>query len=109
MGDLYVTFIPITDYASGGDLYKAKDAIEFLVKRLEPGMRIVPGHGRPSSYEEMVAFNEMLEGMIAHVERQVELGRSVEEVIALGIPPAYQSWMADLLPRNSCCRIFMKA
>jgi hypothetical protein len=27
----------------------------------------------------------------------VELGRSEEEVIALGIPPAYQSWMGDLL------------
>lgn len=97
LGDLYVTFIPITDYASGGDLYKSKDAIASLVQRLEPGMRIVPGHGRPSSYEEMVAFNEMLEGMIAHVERQVELGRSAEEVIALGIPAAHQSWMGDLL------------
>lgn len=43
LGDVFVTFLPVTDYGSGGDLYASVRAIELLVARLNPETRIVPG------------------------------------------------------------------
>ena len=97
LGDLFVPFIPVTDYGSGGDLYASVRAVERLLDRLDPTWKIVPGHGRLSTYEDLRGFHGMLKGMIAHVEQAIDAGRTMEQVVAGGIPAAWQSWMGDLL------------
>lgn len=98
LGDLFVPFIPITDYASGGDLYSSVGAVEMLLERLDPEVRIVPGHGRPSTYDDLRRFREMLRGMIDYVEGGVRRGWTADQLVAQGIPERWQSWRGDLLP-----------
>ena len=98
VGDVFVTLIPVTDFASGGDLYASADAIDYLIERLSPEIKIIPGHGRLASYEDLVEFGEMFTGMTSYVEGMIEQGQSVETTIEAGIPDQWQSWMSDMLP-----------
>ena len=98
LGDVFVTLIPVTDFASGGDLYASADAIDYLIERLSPEIKIIPGHGKLASYEDLVEFGEMFTGMTSYVEGMIARGHSVETVIEAGIPDQWQSWMSDLLP-----------
>ncbi len=100
LGDLYVPFIPITDYASGGDLYASVEAVKFLLERLNENTKIVPGHGRPSTYQDLKEFLVVLTGMIEYVESAVAEGKTQKEVIAAGIPEKWSDWTDDLLPAD---------
>lgn len=106
LGDVFVPFLPVTDYASGGDLYASVRAIEMLLDRLEPDVRIVPGHGRPSTYQDLRAFHAMLTGMIAYVEREIDAGRSADDVVAAGVPAEWRSWRGELLTDEFVLRNF---
>ena len=97
LGDVFVTLIPVTDYPSGGDLYDSLHAVEYLLERLPPDTRIVPGHGRSANDADLRAFHEMLSAMIRYVEEEIDAGRSVDEVIAAGIPERWVSWL-ELIP-----------
>ncbi len=60
----------------------------------------MPGHGRPSTYQDLEGFLEMLTGMIDYVESAIADGMTQNEVIAAGIPEKWTGWMADLLPAD---------
>lgn len=97
LGDVFVTMIPVTDYASGGDLYSLINSVEYLLERLDPRVQIVPGHGRLATYRDLTAYHEMLTGMVAYMERQISQGLSEDQVVERGIPERWKSWVDPLL------------
>lgn len=97
LGDVFVTMIPVTDYASGGDLYRSLETVDHLLTVLPEDVKIVPGHGEPADYDDLRRFRDMLAGMIAYVEGKVARGRTAEELTEAGIPDEWQDWMSDLL------------
>ena len=69
-----------------------RDAIATLVDEIPEDARIIPGHGPLSDISDLRDALDMLNDTIAHVQEQVDAGKSLEEVKSAGLPPQYDGW-----------------
>ncbi len=58
---------------------------------LPPDVKIIPGHGPLASVAELKAFRDMLADCSAIVRKQVQAGKTLEQVKAAGLPERYKA------------------
>ena len=56
---------PFIDTDNGGDLDGTIAFCEAVLKELQPGATVIPGHGAVAKYDDLVAYIEMLKGVRA--------------------------------------------
>ncbi len=117
-GDLVVHF-PISGVAHVGDLFNGRGGnvsasginggdvlgmlavFEKLLDYLPSETRLITGHGPPgetSSVADLRTYHELLRDTVEVVRQRLEQGRSVEEVVAEGVPLKWQAWFDDARP-----------
>ena len=83
MGDTFLPGrYPFVDVDSGGDIDGVIAAANFVLERADADTRIIPGHGRLASPEDLRAYRDMLETVRLRVARLLAAGRTEDETVA---------------------------
>lgn len=97
-GDFFVPLLGVCDLANGCDWSAYVAGIERLLQIIPKDAKIIPGHGRLSSYRDLQEFSEMLGEVTGSVRKQIGEGRTLEEIKAGGLPERWQSWEKRGIP-----------
>ena len=93
MGDLFFNGrFPFIDLGSGGSVDGYTRSVKTVLDRLEPGTRIIPGHGSLATVDDLKAFHAMLVETSGVVRKARAAGDSLDAVKRAGLPPAYEDW-----------------
>jgi len=83
MGDTFWNgTYPFIDVSSGGSIGGMIEAAGIALTFINDETLVVPGHGRLSDKAGLVAFRDMLMGVRAAIAEQIDMGRSLDEIIA---------------------------
>jgi cyclase len=83
LGDTYFNgFYPYIDLASGGSIDGMIGAAERALGMCDDATRIIPGHGPLSNVAELRDYRDMLKAVRAAVQREIEKGRTVDQILA---------------------------
>ncbi len=83
VGDIFRSVgYPYVDLASGGSLAGILEGLSEIVDRAGPATRIIPGHGPIVTRDAVLAQRDMILGLRAKVQKLVEQGKTLDEIIA---------------------------
>jgi len=83
MGDIYFAGIyPFIDYGTGGSVKGMIAAAERGLALADDATKIIPGHGPLSNRKELKDYRDMLATVSARIEKMMEAGKSLQEIIA---------------------------
>jgi len=83
MGDTYFNGLyPFIDVDSGGSIEGMIAAADRALALTDDATRIVPGHGALSNAQELKAFRDMLEAVRAAIQKEIDAGKSIDQVVA---------------------------
>ncbi|MFN2258816.1 MAG: MBL fold metallo-hydrolase [Parasphingopyxis sp.] len=91
VGDLYFkdVTLPFIDRGSGGSAQGMLAAVERVLEMTDAETRIIPGHGPMATRADLQAYRDMLHTVIERVRSEIDAGKSLDEIQALGIADAY--------------------
>ena len=93
MGDLYYNgMFPWIDFERGGDAVGRANALKSALSILPGNVKIVPGHGAISNFDELKNTYEMMTESIAIVFRQMKEGLSIDDMQKEGLPEQFKGW-----------------
>ncbi|MDA1073419.1 MAG: MBL fold metallo-hydrolase [Proteobacteria bacterium] len=98
MGDLFFNgSFPFVDMASGGTVTGYMDDQRQILARIPSDIAIIPGHGPMATKQDLALALSMIETTHSMVNRAMDAGSSVDEVIAQGLGEDYKSWGAGFI------------
>jgi glyoxylase-like metal-dependent hydrolase (beta-lactamase superfamily II) len=81
MGDDFVTYgFPFVDAASGGSVRGLIAAIDKVIPQLPPDVKIIPGHGKVSTIDDMKKLSATLKDCVKLVQAGVRKGKTLEAI-----------------------------
>jgi cyclase len=90
MGDDFVTYgFPFVDLVSGGSVKGLIAAIDKVVHDLPPDVKVIPGHGKLSTIEDMKALSAKLKDCVKLVEAEVKKKKTLDEIKAAKVLARY--------------------
>jgi cyclase len=90
LGDVFRTgAFPVIDVANGGSARGTIEALQMAITMAEPDTIILPGHGTPSTRDDVQEFLDMVIDVEARVSDLVEQGMTLEQVMAAMPTAAY--------------------
>ena len=93
MGDQFTNGrFPFVDMASGGTLDGYIANVTKVLETVPDDWKIIPGHGPLGTKADLKRFKEMIETTVAWVRERIDGGKSVEEIVAEGLPEKWKSW-----------------
>jgi glyoxylase-like metal-dependent hydrolase (beta-lactamase superfamily II) len=93
MGDDFVTYgFPFVDLNSGGSVEGMIKNISTVIAKVPADVKIIPGHGPISTLDDLKKFHQMLVETSEIVRKQMQAGKSVDEIKAAGLPAKYDAW-----------------
>ena len=93
LGDLFFTDrFPFVDLDSGGDVEGLRRMIEHLIDVLPADTKLIPGHGPLSTMSDLARYQRMLQETTRWVRAQMGERRSLEQMLADGLPDEWDGW-----------------
>lgn len=81
MGDDFVTYgFPFVDLTSGGSVRGLIAAIDKAARELPPDVKVIPGHGKVSSIEDLKKLSAALKGCVKLVEAEVKKKKTLAQI-----------------------------
>jgi len=98
MGDDFVTYgFPFIDLSGGGSVEGMIDALEQIIPKLSPDVKVIPGHGPLSTLEDVRRYLEMLKETRAAVENGMKQGKSLDELRQANVLAPWQKWSGEFI------------
>jgi cyclase len=93
MGDMFFngTF-PFMDVANGGDIDSWVRHLDAILAGLPADAKIIPGHGSVAGPTELKSFRQMLADSADIVRKQMQAGKTLEQIKAAGLPDRFSTW-----------------
>jgi cyclase len=95
-GDVFVPSIPGIDTASGGTVAGLQAGIDKLLQIVPKDARIIPGHGRVSTYPDLLAFRQLVADSVQFVKSELSAGKTLAEIEAAGVPDKWKKWEKEV-------------
>jgi glyoxylase-like metal-dependent hydrolase (beta-lactamase superfamily II) len=114
-GDIVVPHVGWVDYPAGGDVPGFLAALDRVVELVPRDALIIPGHGKipgpawTMTYAELTEFRQVMRDIVASVKDAVAAGKTLDEVVAAGVPSKWQKWVGELPPRMLLERVYEEA
>jgi cyclase len=81
MGDDFGVYgFPFIDVDSGGSINGMIDAVEKVIAMLPPDAKVIPGHGRVSSVDDMRAYLKLLKDTREVVQNALKQGKTLDQM-----------------------------
>lgn len=89
-GDLFLSAaLPFVDLSSGGSINGVIGAAERILALADGETKVIPGHGPLADRARVQAFRDMLVALRDRMRAEVAAGRTIEQLLALGITAPY--------------------
>jgi glyoxylase-like metal-dependent hydrolase (beta-lactamase superfamily II) len=96
-GDFYRSIqYPNVDRANGGSLQGLIDGLGVVIGHAGPNTKIIPGHGPTVDRNAVVAHRDMALAVRDRVARQIEQGKSEDEVVAAKVTADLDAKMQEV-------------
>lgn len=92
MGDQFVNGFPFVDVNSGGSLEGFIKTVATVLEKIPADAKIIPGHGKLSTVDDLRAYHQMLLETTSHVKKAMADGKSLADVKAEGLPEKWKSF-----------------
>jgi len=95
LGDLWnsgTQSFPTVDIDAGGSVLGMLKNVETLIRIIPPDAKIIPGHYSLSNLDDLKRTRTMLEETIAHVQNQIQDGKTLDQILKGGLPSKYETW-----------------
>lgn len=93
LGDHMMTgLFPFVDVTSGGSVEGIIKNHAALIAKLPADVKIIPGHGRLATLDDLKALHKVLTESVEIVRKQVQEGKDLETIKAAGLPESMKSW-----------------
>lgn len=110
MGDLFFAdMFPFVDVDSGGDVVTLATNIETIIKDLPPDVKIIPGHGRLATLDDLRRYHRMLVETTRIVRERMAAGQSLEQMQQAGLPEEWASWSKSFIPTDRWIEIVFRS
>lgn len=90
-------FFPFVDVGSGGNVLVMAENVGSLLGMIDENTKIIPGHGPLANKDDLMAFQQMLEGTAAEVKAMKDKGLSLDNIQKQGLTDKWQSWTDGFL------------
>jgi glyoxylase-like metal-dependent hydrolase (beta-lactamase superfamily II) len=81
IGDLlFSDNFPAVDYEHGGSVEGLASSIRKVIDMAPPDVRIIAGHGRDYTLEELKGYRDMLISTVDVIRKEIEKGKSIEDM-----------------------------
>ena len=95
--DFFAGRFPFVDLNNGGSVEGLARNVGNALAKLPAGVKIIPGHGPISTIDDLKAYHQMLLETIDVVRKQMQAGKSLDEIKAAGMPEKYKDWGAGFI------------
>ena len=90
--DFFAGRFPFVDLNNGGSVEGLVRNIGNALAKLPAGVKIIPGHGPISTVDDLKAYHQTLIETVDIVRKQMQAGKSLDEIKAAGLPEKYKDW-----------------
>ncbi|HZQ69495.1 MAG TPA: MBL fold metallo-hydrolase [Terriglobales bacterium] len=98
MGDDFVTYgFPFIDLQGGGSIEGMISALEEIMSRLPPDVKVIPGHGPLSNLDDVRRYVAMLKDTKGVVEKGIKEGKSLDQMKQANLLAPWQKWSGDFI------------
>jgi cyclase len=102
MGDDFVRYgFPFIDLAGGGSVEGMIAAIEEVVPKLPPDVKVIPGHGNVSNLDDVREYVKMLIDTRAVVEKGMQAGKSLDQLKQEKVLEPWKKWNGDFITSDT--------
>jgi len=93
IGDIiFSDMFPFIDVDHGGNVVRLADNLKKLMEIIPEKAKIIPGHGREYSMEDVKKYREMLIATTEIVRKEIENKRSVDDMIEADVLKDWKNW-----------------
>lgn len=92
MGDQFVNGFPFVDFNSGGNVDGFVKTIATVLEKIPTDAKIIPGHGKLSTVDDLKNYHTMLNETVAFVQKQIAEGKTLTEIKTNGLPEKYKNF-----------------
>jgi cyclase len=98
MGDDFVRYgFPFIDLAGGGSVKGMIAALEEVIPKLPPDVKVIPGHGQISNLDDVREYTKMLVDTSAVVEKGVQQGKTLDQLKQEKVLEPWKKWSGDFV------------
>jgi cyclase len=102
MGDDFVRYgFPFIDLAGGGSVKGMTAALEEVISKLPPDVKVIPGHGQISNLDEVREYTKMLVDTSAVVEKGVRQGKTLDQLKQEKVLESWKKWSGDFVTSDA--------
>lgn len=92
-GDVFYTeTFPWVDFERGGDGVGRANTLRDLIELIPADTKIISGHGTLATVKELKEFHNMIVETLLIVRKQMDQGKTLEEIQQNGLPEKYHHW-----------------
>ncbi|HBR56311.1 MAG TPA: MBL fold metallo-hydrolase, partial [Blastocatellia bacterium] len=88
--DFFVERFPFVDLESGGSVEGLIKNIGALIQMIPSDAKLIPGHGKVSSIDELRDYHQMLMETTLVVRKQMKEGKTLDQIKAAGFGEKYK-------------------
>lgn len=93
IGDLiFADMFPFVDYMHGGNVFTLESKLQIIIDMFPDDIKIIPGHGRIYSKEDLKKYKEIISGTIKIVKKNMEKGMTLEEIQKADVLKDWRKW-----------------
>ena len=92
MGDQFVNGFPFVDFNSGGSVEGFIKTIAAVLQKIPADAKIIPGHGKLSTVDDLKNYHAMLLETTDFVRKQIAEGKPLADIKSKGLPEKYKSF-----------------
>jgi len=102
MGDDFVRYgFPFIDLGSGGSVEGMISAMQEVIPKLPPDVKVIPGHGSISNLDDVREYVKMLVETRAAVEKGVKQGKTLDQLKQEKVLDPWKKWNGDFVTTDA--------
>ena len=107
--DFFAGGFPFVDLESGGSVEGLTKNIAEIIPKLPAGAKLIPGHGKLSTAEDLKAFHRMLMETTDIVRKKMAAKKPLDQIKKEGLPEEWKPWGAGFIKTDMWIEIIYRS
>ena len=107
--DFFAGSFPFVDLESGGSVEGLAKNVGEIIGKIPTGAKLIPGHGRISTLDDLKAYHHMLLETTDIVRKKMQAKKTLDEIKKEGLPDEWNSWGAGFIKTDMWIEIVYRS